>query len=141
MNYYRDPRGRDGGSIDFSAEHNRCECKPLIWARLLAVVIGLPVAWVLLVPEVPLPAWQAVVVVVGGTLMYVAAAYLVDPQPNLEDAGPLAGVIDDPYTRSDEVARFMMGLKCLLGPGRFIAESVLDAGQLFRDDPQEQEPS
>jgi len=141
MGYGESWNRSSGGSIDCSAEHEPCECKPLIWARLLAVVIGLPVAWFLLIPQVPLPAWQAAVVVVGGTLIYVALAYLVDPQPNLEETGPLLGAVDDPYTRSDDVARFLIWLKCLLGPGRFIAESVLDAGGLFRSEPGEHEAS
>jgi len=124
-----------------SGEHDQCQCRPLIWARLLAVVIGMPVAWMILVPKVPLPAWQAAVVVVGGTLIYVAIAYLVDPQPDFREGGPLVCVMDNPYTFSDNITRFLMGLKCVLGPGRFIAESVFDAGVLFRSEPEEQELS
>jgi hypothetical protein len=79
------------GSVDFSADHEPCRCRALVLARFLFVVIGLPVVWYLTVPHVPLPIWQAVVLVIGGTLIYVALSYLADPAPDLENLGPAGG--------------------------------------------------
>ncbi len=124
------------GSIDLSGEHEACRCKPLVLARLLFVVIGLPVLWWLTVPLVPLPTWQAAAAVIGGTLIYIAVSYLIHPQPDLENLGPCAGMIDHPWQISDDLNRMLLGVQCVLGPGRFVAESVFDARELFRGEPE-----
>ncbi|MBN2474447.1 MAG: hypothetical protein JXB62_07550 [Pirellulales bacterium] len=131
------------GTIDLSGEHEACQCRPLVWGRLLCIVIGLPVFWYLTVPRVPLPTWQSALLVIGGTLIYVAVAYLIHPQPDLKNIGPAAGMIDHPWRYSDDLNRLLLGVQCVLGPGRFIAESLLDALVLFRscEDPQETLPT
>ncbi len=122
------------GSIDLSAEHEACECRPLILARFLFVVIGLPVAWVFAIPQVPLPMWQAAAAVIGGTLMYIALAYLVNPEPDLENLGHLGGMMNDRSTYSDDKNRMLLQAQMFLGPGRFIAESVFDIKCFFQQE-------
>jgi len=122
------------GGVDLSGEHEACRCRPLVLVRFVAVVVGLPVFWYLVTPHVPLPAWQAVVLVVGGTLIYVAFSYLINPEPDLENLGVAGGLIDHPWRFSDDLNRLLLYAQCFLGPGRFVAESVLDVRELFRND-------
>ncbi|HYW79345.1 MAG TPA: hypothetical protein VE890_07185 [Thermoguttaceae bacterium] len=122
------------GSIDLSGTHEACECRPLVFVRFLFVIIALPVAWVMAIPHVPLPLWQAAAAVIGGTLMYVALAYLINPQPDLENLGYLVGMVNDPCSYSDDQNRMLLQLQCVLGPGRFVAESLFDMKCFFQHD-------
>ncbi len=119
------------GTIDTSATHESCSSRSLVILRLLAIVIGVPIAWHMIASETPLPAFQAYVLVVGGTLIYVALAYLVNPKPAMDNIGLLGGLVDHPGRYSDDVNFRLLVVKCLLGPGRFIAESLLDVRVLF----------
>ncbi|MEE9603126.1 MAG: hypothetical protein V3V75_07465 [Thermoguttaceae bacterium] len=121
------------GNVDISAQHETCRCLPLVAARFVAVVIGLPVAWYKIIPHVPLPLFQAIALVIGGTLVYVALAYLINPQPDIENLGWAGGLIDHPWRYSDDINRTLLTAQCFLGPGRFIAESLLDVRELFKE--------
>jgi len=128
-----------GRSVRFGAEHEACGSKTLIVLRAVFVVVGLPIAWAMMTPQVPLPTIQATLVVIGGTLMYVALAYLIDPVPDLDNLDPTAAVVDRPWDYSDNQARRLLWIKCFLGPGRFIAESVFDVRELFASPEQSEE--
>ena len=119
------------GKVELGTEHEACRCKPLVIARFLAVVIALPAIWTITIPLIPLPTWQAAAAVIGGTLIYVAVSYLVDPQPEMDNLGPAGGMIDHPWRYSDDVNRTIAGLAMILGPGRFIAETMLDCSTLL----------
>ncbi|KKK72810.1 hypothetical protein LCGC14_2900150 [marine sediment metagenome] len=119
------------GKIAVGEEHEPCQCKPLVFVRFLFVIIALPVAWVLAIPYVPLPMWQAAIVVIGGTLIYVAMSYLVDPQPDLENIGHLGGLVDNKTRYSDDLNRLLQQAQYVLGPGRFVAESLFDIKCFF----------
>ena len=121
------------GKVEFGTEHEVCQCKPLVAARFVAVVVGLPVIWAFAIPHVPMPTLHAAMLVIGGTLIYVALAYLITPQPDMDNLGWAGGLIDHPWRYSDDLNRGLLGLAIVLGPGRFVAESVLDVGVLFRD--------
>jgi hypothetical protein len=125
--------GRRGptGTIKVGEQHEACRCKPLVVARFIFVVIGLPAIWFFTVPLVPLPLWQAAAAVIGGTLIYVAVSYLLDPQPDMDNMGVAGGLIDNPFRYSDDINRHLATLAIVLGPGRFVAESVMDIGVLF----------
>ena len=114
------------GTVAVGEEHEACQCRPLIWARFVFVAIGLPVLWFFAVSYVPLPAWQAWAAVVGGTLIYVALGYLIDPQPSMDNIGIAGGLFDHQWRYSDDVNRFLLAAKVFLGPGRFVAESLAD---------------
>ncbi len=47
------------GKVAVGEEHEACQWRGLVWARFVFVIVGLPVAWFLAVPHVPLPTWQA----------------------------------------------------------------------------------
>lgn len=115
------------GKVGLATEHEACTCRPLVIARFLFVVIAVPVAWCLIVPYVPLPTVQAAVLVAGITLIYVAASYFIDPQPDTDNVGWAGGLIDHPWRYSDDLNRLLVMFRVLLGPGRFVAESILDA--------------
>jgi len=124
------------GTIDISAEHETCRCRLLVLLRFLAVIIGVPIAWYKIVPHVPLPMFQAIVLVIGGTLVYVALSYLLNPAPDLDNIGIAGGLIDHPWRYSDDINRKLLLAQCVLGPGRFIAESVFDMHVLFEKRPE-----
>ncbi len=128
------------GSVQVSTEHEACTWQPLVIARFVFVVVGLPALWYFTIPLVPLPLWQSAALVVGGTLIYVSLSYFIDPQPNTDNIGVAGGLIDHPFRYSDDLNRNLLGLKVLLGPGRFVAESICDALAPPRpEDPQEPE--
>jgi len=114
------------GSIEVGGEHEACQCVPLVVARFLFVVAAIPVLWWFAIPYVPLPLWQAAALVVGATLIYVAVSYLFDPQPELSNVGLAHGLIDHPGRYSDDVNRWLFQVKVFFGPGRFVAESLVD---------------
>jgi hypothetical protein len=64
--------------------------------------------------------------IVGGvTLAYVAMAHVVRIHHDPGDLGLFGGLMDNPFSFSDDVNRLMLFLQVLLLPGRLIAESVL----------------
>jgi len=42
-------------------------------------------------------------------------------------------LIDHPWRYSDDINRTLLTAQCFLGPGRFIAESLLDVRELFKE--------
>jgi hypothetical protein len=56
---------------------------------------------------------------------YCLIAYLVRPVPDMDNLG--WGLFDDPFQVSDDFNRMLLWLAILLWPGRFIAESLVDA--------------
>lgn len=67
----------------------------------------------------------------GITLAYVLIGHVVRVNPDTTDLGLFGGLIDNPFSYTDDVNRFMLFLQILLMPGRLIAESVLGLGSLF----------
>ncbi|MFZ5829084.1 MAG: hypothetical protein ACOY3P_03315 [Planctomycetota bacterium] len=126
-----DPGGQ--GHVAVGEEHEPCPYLWLVWLRFVFVVLALPALWIVAVTHVPLPLWQSVAVVLGGTLIYVAVSYLFDPQPDAENLGWAGGMVDNPMRISDDWNRGLLLVKILLGPGRFVAESLIDIRQAFRN--------
>jgi hypothetical protein len=125
-------------------EHERCQWAPLVWARFLLVAIGLPVLWGVSASMIPLPWYQAGALVVGISLIYIAVSYMIEVKPDMSNVGWAGGLVDDPFRYSDDVNRQLMGLECLLGPGKFVVESVVDWSEmvlLAKDDSPEQPTS
>src|SRR5262245_52941912 len=114
------------GTVEFGTDHEACRWKPLVIARFVFTLILLPGLWWLALPVMPLPGWQGACLLVGGTLIYVALGYLVRPEPDLENIGIAGGLIDHPGRYSDDINRSLMSFQALLGPGRFVAESLID---------------
>ena len=121
------------GKVEIGQEHDACRFWPLVVARLLFVVIALPLAWWFGAECVPLPRLQALGLVIGCTLIYVGVAYLVRAEPNADNLGWGMGLMDNPFRYSDDLNRGLIWIEFVLGPGRFVAESVLDAIALCRE--------
>jgi hypothetical protein len=115
------------GSVGVGQEHEACRSPTLVWLRLMAVVSILLLLWYLSIREIPWPLWQASAAVIGGTLIYVAVAYLFRPDPDMGNLGWCGGLMDNPVRWSDDANRFLLALAIFLGPGRFVAESIFDA--------------
>lgn len=105
--------------------------KPL-WLVLvkLAVLAGmLAVGAVIVMPILMnwLPPWKAAAATAGVVLLYIGIAFLVRPRYNSDNMGWFGGLANDPFQYSDNINRFLFQLHMVLGPGRFAAETLLDA--------------
>lgn len=98
----------------------------LIVLKLLGLVAMVTVGFALLLPLIPLPLWQSIALAGGAILIYVGVAFFIRPEPNADNMGFLGGMINDPTHYSDNLNRALWNAHCLLGPGRFVAETVLD---------------
>lgn len=98
----------------------------LVLLKLSALVVMFAVGYLLLLPLVPLPMWKSVTVVTGIILVYTGLAFFVRPEPNFDNMGFVGGLMNDPTQYSDNLNRALWKAHCLLGPGRFFAETLLD---------------
>ena len=57
-------------------------------------------------------------------VMYLVLAYNVNPQPDYENMGMFGGIFDNPFRYSDDINRFLLGLKVVLLPGRIATTTI-----------------
>lgn len=111
-------------------EHYYTEIKPawVIALKLLGLAAMVAVGYVIAIPSLRdlLPLWQTIVLVAGAMLVYTGIAFLVRPEPDTDNMGIAGGLGNDPFQYSDNINRWLWNLHCLLGPGRFAAETLLD---------------
>jgi hypothetical protein len=102
--------------------------KPLGWVllKLLGVAAMVTVGYAVLVPLLPLSLIHSILVASGLMLIYVGLAFFIRPEPDGENMGFLGGLFNDPTHYSDNLNRLLWKAHCLLGPGRFISETILD---------------
>ena len=107
----------------------------------IAVTLGALVSAALLVGEVylirqllPGLSQRGWLIVAGATLGYVIVAHVVRIHPDTSDLGLFGGLIDNPFSISDDINRLMLFFQILLLPGRLIAESLLGIGRLIFGD-------
>ncbi len=98
----------------------------LVLLKLFGVGIMIAIGFYFVLPIIPLPMWQTVAVISGVILIYVGLAFFIRPEPNGDNMGWLGGIMNDPTHYSDNMNRALWNAHCMLGPGRFIAESILD---------------
>ena len=118
------------GTVAINTEYHASK-RPLwlIALKLLGVAAMVAVGAAIAVPtllELQLPLWQAIAYTAGGMLIYTGIAFFFRPEPNTDNLGIGGGLANDPFQSSDNVNRFLWRLHCLLGPGRFTAETFLD---------------
>ena len=130
MEDHSDPR--NVGTIEINTDYETYK-KPvwLILLKLAGLMALSAVGYVLVVPLIPLPFWQAAVVATGVILIYVGIAFFIRPEANTDNMGWLGGMGDDPFKTSDNMNRFLWSAHCCLGPGRFISETILDTFTLL----------
>ncbi len=114
------------GSVELNTEHiaQRNE-----WAVLLKVIAAFAMtAGLFWLPFhfLPLTGWHSVAVASGIVLIYVGLAFFFVPRANTDNMGWLGGMVDDPFHISDDWNRSLMFYYAVLGPGRFIAGTLLD---------------
>jgi hypothetical protein len=103
----------------------------LILVKMVGMLVMCLLGIAMLLPLIPLPLWQSLALVGGGILIYVGIAFFVRPEPNGDNMGWLGGFFNDPTHYSDNVNRALFSAHCLLGPGRFICETILDVCTLL----------
>jgi hypothetical protein len=119
------------GTVEFNTTYvTRRKPVWLIALKLLGVAAMVAVGYGLLVPalmQIQLALWQAAALATGVMMLYMGIAFFVRPEPNTDNMGwGIGGMADDPFQYSDDVNRSLWSAQCLLGPGRFTAETFLD---------------
>jgi len=104
------------------------EKKPawLVILKVLALLVMVPIGFYLVVAFIPLPPLQASLVTAGVLLIYCGLAFFIRPQANEDNMGWLGGAFNDPFQYHDDINRALYQAHCMLGPGRFAAQSVID---------------
>lgn len=114
------------GSVEFNTQHiaQKSGLAVALKVFMASVLTGL----LLLVTTLamPLPGWHSAVVACGLVLIYVGVSFFVVPAPNTDNLGWMGGMVDDPFQYSDDWNRSLVFFSALLGPGRFIAGTLLD---------------
>jgi hypothetical protein len=105
------------GSMELNTEY-RTHKKPLwlIALKLLGSAAMIAVGGAIAIPsllELEYPLWHAIGITAGGMCIYTAIAFFVRPDPNTDEI-------------TSGVNKFLWRLHCVLGPGRFTAETLLD---------------
>lgn len=118
------------GTVEIVTEYHAAK-KPawLVLLKLLGVAAMVAVGAAIAVPtllELKLPLWQAIVITVGVMMVYTGLAFFFRPEPNTDNLGIAGGGMNDPFQYSDNINRFLWKAHCVLGPGRFTAETLLD---------------
>lgn len=122
-------REEGAGSIRLNSEYVTHR-KPA-WLVLLKlcglaamVAVAVAIAWPSLRPHfAPL---QCATLIAGAIFIYSGLAFFFRPEPNPDNMGFLGGIANDPTQYSDDVNRKLWNLHCLLGPGRYASETLLD---------------
>lgn len=120
------------GTVEMGFGHASPQWTWLIVARFVFSVVLLAVVWGLSAPQIPLPALQSWGLVIGGTLIYLGLGYIVRPEPRTDNLGWSGTLFDHPGRWSDDYNRTLIAWTVMLGPGRFITESLLDGLSLLR---------
>jgi len=123
------------GTVEINTEYCTHR-KPawLVFLKLLGVAAMVAVGAAIAVPtllEYDFPLWQAVAITAGGMFIYTGIAFFFRPEPNTDNLGWGGGLGNDPFQSSDNINRFLWKAHCVLGPGRFTAETLLDTCVLF----------
>jgi hypothetical protein len=118
------------GTVEINTEYHAAR-KPawLVLLKLLGVTAMVGVGAAIAMPtllESQLPVWQAAAITLGVMMIYTGIAFFVRPEPDTDNLGWGGGVMNDPFQCSDNVNRFLWRAHCVLGPGRFTAETLLD---------------
>lgn len=69
----------------------------------------------------------------GIIILYCLSGYFIRPEPDTDDMGLLGGMVDNPFSYSDDANRFLMGLKIILAPGYFFTESTKNVFLILRN--------
>ncbi|HEX6574412.1 MAG TPA: hypothetical protein VF042_05525 [Gemmatimonadaceae bacterium] len=113
------------GTVDFDSPAPHVARRPIIIMRsVIAVVILGGAVWMIAISGDP---------VAGGLLLaiYLVASYGLAAKPDMSNTG-VAGIIDHPFRYSDDVNRYLVGMRLVLWPGRLVLGSLRDLIWLAR---------
>lgn len=118
------------GTIELNTDYS-ANRKPawLVLLKLLAVAAMVGVGAAIGLPtllQFKIPLLQAIAITAGVMLIYTGIAFFIRPEPNTDNLGWGGGLMNDPFQCSDNVNRLLWRAHCVLGPGRFTAETLLD---------------
>jgi hypothetical protein len=118
------------GTVELNTDYAAAK-KPiwLVALKLLGVAGMVAVGAAIAMPtllEFKFPLWQAIVITAGSMMVYTGLAFFFRPEANTDNLGFGGGGMNDPFQYSDNVNRFLWRAHCVLGPGRFTAETLLD---------------
>jgi len=119
------------GNIDINTEHVAQRSEWVVFFKLIAATLMSAGLFWLPFHFLPLTGWQSVVIAAGIALLYVGISFFLVPHANTDNLGWLGGMIDDPFHISDDWNRSLMFWNAALGPGRFIAGTMLDVACLL----------
>jgi hypothetical protein len=123
------------GTIELNTDYS-ANRKPawLVLLKLLGVAAMVGVGGAIVLPtllQFKFPLLQGIAITAGGMLIYTGIAFFIRPEPNTDNLGWGGGMMNDPFQCSDNVNRFLWKAHCVLGPGRFTAETLLDLCMLL----------
>ncbi|WDI40726.1 hypothetical protein [Bremerella sp. P1] len=119
------------GNVELNTEHVAQQSEWVVFFKLIAATLMAVGLFWLPFHFLPLTGWHSVVVAAGIPLIYVGLAFFFVPQANTDNLGWLGGMVDDPFHISDDWNRSLMFFNAVLGPGRFIAGTMLDVACLL----------
>lgn len=119
------------GSVELNTEHVAQRNEWVVFFKLIAAALMAAGLFWLPFHFLPLTGWHSVVVAAGIALIYVGLAFFFIPEANTDNLGWLGGMVDDPFHMSDDWNRSLMFFNAVLGPGRFIAGTMLDVACLM----------
>jgi hypothetical protein len=118
------------GSVELKTEYyTRKNPLWLVALKVLGVAVMGAVGVAIAVPtllELEFSLLQSSAITAGGMLIYTGIAFFVRPEPNTDNMGYGGGLANDPFQYSDNINRILWKAHCVLGPGRFTAETLLD---------------
>lgn len=119
------------GSVELNTEHVAQRSEWVVFFKLIAAMLMAAGLFWLPFHFLPLTGWHSVVVAAGIALIYVGLAFFFIPEANTDNLGWMGGMVDDPFHYSDDWNRSLMFFNAVLGPGRFIAGTMLDVACLM----------
>ncbi|RCS54720.1 hypothetical protein DTL42_06230 [Bremerella cremea] len=119
------------GSVDVNTEHIAQTNPTVVLFKLLAALLITAGMFMLSYYFLPLQGWQSVAVSSGIVLLYIGLAFFFVPSPNVDNLGWMGGMLDDPFHYSDDWNRSLLFWRGTLGPGRFVAGTILDVAVLL----------
>ena len=75
---------------------------------------------------------SSILIRILATAIYLMISYAVHPEADTSNLGWFGGLVNNPFRFSDNINRFLVFLKIILWPGRFVSESLVDMARSFR---------
>lgn len=119
------------GSVDVNTEHVAQTNPTVVFFKLFAATLITAGMFWLPYHFLPLQGWHSVAVSAGIVLLYIGIAFFFIPHPNSDNLGWMGGIMDDPFHYSDDWNRSLLFWRGALGPGRFVAGTILDVAVLL----------